>query len=210
MAQAVQARRLPGGCRYNRCSIAARFLAGMATCLTVHLHVRFPRFCRRLAMAVCVCAAATWAAAQSTSTAPEPHTVVERMLRNQQWAQAQAQAQSHLAQYPNDPKMRLLLSRVQMAQGDSDAAQQTLLALTLEFPELPEPHNNLAVLLAAQGRTQEALESLHKAVRQRPDDALALENLGDLYLSLALRAYGRAPSASASGKAQRIAPLLTP
>ena len=110
--------------------------------------------------------------------------------------------------------MRLLQSRILDAQGQLGAAQELLESLTLEFPELPEPHNNLAVLYARQGRTQDALDSLNKALLARPDYAVALENLGDLHLSQALQAYQRAsqsPAAAPSAlrKANAIAPLLT-
>ena len=110
--------------------------------------------------------------------------------------------------------MRLLKSRILDAQGQSAAAQELLESLTLEYPELPEPHNNLAVLYARQGRIQEALDSLNKALQARPDYAVALENLGDLHLNQALQAYQRAgkapsPPASALRKANAIAPLLS-
>jgi tetratricopeptide (TPR) repeat protein len=62
----------------------------------------------------------------------------------------------------------------------------------LSFPELPEPHNNLAALLARENRHEEALAALNAAIRARPDYALALENMGDLYLALAAKAYGQA------------------
>ena len=69
------------------------------------------------------------------------------------------------------------------------------------------------MLYARQGRTQEALESLNKALLARPDYAVALENLGDLHLSLALQAYQRASRSpatptSAGRKADAITPLL--
>ncbi len=138
---------------------------------------------------------------------------VERLIRNSQLERAQEISASHLKKSPQDPQMRLLGSRIQEAQGKVDEAVGTLQSLTLEFPELPEPHNNLAVLYARQGRTQEALESLNKALQARPDYGVALENLGDLHLSLALQAYQRAshaPAATAAvtRKAETIAPLL--
>jgi tetratricopeptide (TPR) repeat protein len=88
--------------------------------------------------------------------------------------------------------MRLLLSRIQTGLGQTQAAMATLLALTQSFPELPEPHNNLAVLLVKENRHDEALAALQAAIRARPDYALALENLGDLHLALAAQAYTRA------------------
>jgi tetratricopeptide (TPR) repeat protein len=88
--------------------------------------------------------------------------------------------------------MRLLLSHIQTGLGQTQAAMDTLRALTLSFPELPEPHNNLAALLARANRHDEALLSLQAAIQARPDYALALENMGDLYVALAARAYGQA------------------
>jgi tetratricopeptide (TPR) repeat protein len=88
--------------------------------------------------------------------------------------------------------MRMLLSRVQTGLGQTQAALTTLLALTQSFPELPEPHNNLAALLVIENRHDEALTALQAAIRAKPDYALALENLGDLHLALAAQAYARA------------------
>lgn len=138
---------------------------------------------------------------------------VERLIRNGQLERASQTSAEHLKKSPQDPQMRLLGSRILDAQGNSDEALALLESLTLEFPELPEPHNNLAVLYARAGRVQEALESLNKALLARPDYAVALENLGDLHLSLALQAYQQASQspaapASASRKASTLAPLL--
>lgn len=138
---------------------------------------------------------------------------VERLLRNGQLERAQQRSEQHLQTHPQDPQMRLLTSRIQQARGQFAQALETLQALTLEFPELPEPHNNLAVLYAREGRLQDAIDSLQRALQARPDYTQALENLGDLHLSLARDAYLRAgrspsPSASANRKAEAIAPLL--
>jgi tetratricopeptide (TPR) repeat protein len=76
---------------------------------------------------------------------------------------------------------------------------ETLQALTQEFPELPEPYNNLAVLLASQQRFDEALTALNLAVRARPDYSLALENLGDVHIALARQAFLKAQSLPTQG-----------
>lgn len=120
---------------------------------------------------------------------------VNRLIGASQWSQAQSQIDAHLQSRPTDPQMRLLQSRVQTGQGQTAAAIATLQALSLSFPELPEPHNNLAALLASQNRYAEALEALQAAVRARPDYALALENLGDVYIALAIEAYQKASAA---------------
>lgn len=120
------------------------------------------------------------------------YTQVNALVQNGQWAQAQALADAKLKTAPTDPQMRLLLSRIQTGLGQTQAAMATLLALTQSFPELPEPHNNLAALLVRENRHDEALAALHAAIRAKPDYALALENLGDLHLALAAQAYAQA------------------
>ena len=138
---------------------------------------------------------------------------VERLIRNGQLQRASQLVGDRLQQSPQDPQMRLLRSRILDEKGQSDEAITLLESLTLEFPELPEPHNNLAVLYARQGRIQDALEHLNKALLARPDYTTALENLGDLHLSLALQSYQRGlqvPGAPASlrRKSDTITPLL--
>lgn len=137
---------------------------------------------------------------------------VNRLVVAEQWAKAQAQAELHLKAQPTDPQMRLLFSRIQDGQGQTEKAMQTLQTLTQSFPELPEPHNNLAVLLARQNRFAEALLALQSAVRARPDYATALENLGDVYVALAMEAYQNAskalPSLSRTGQKRLLAEQL--
>ncbi|PVE09510.1 tetratricopeptide repeat protein [Limnohabitans sp. Rim28] len=128
----------------------------------------------------------------SASARADIYTEVNALVQSGQWQPAQALAESRLKTTPTDPQMRLLLSHIQTGLGQTQAAMDTLRALTLSFPELPEPHNNLAALLARANRHEEALQSLQAAVQARPDYALALENMGDLYLALAARAYGQA------------------
>jgi len=123
---------------------------------------------------------------------------VLRLIRAQNWAQAQALASQHLQTREQDPQMRLLLSRIQTGQGQTDAAMGTLLQLTLNYPELAEPHNNLAALYAQAGRFDDALSSLNRAILARPDYATALENLGDLHATLAQQAYERAAQAASA------------
>ena len=51
-------------------------------------------------------------------------------------------------------------------------------------PEAVEAHNNLGVLLAQEGRTEEAIESFQTALRIDPDDTAAYFNLGVTYVRL--------------------------
>ena len=58
-----------------------------------------------------------------------------------------------------------------------------------DFPELPEPRNNLAVLHAQKGEYAQARDELERAVATAPDYAVAHENLGDVYARLAAVEY---------------------
>lgn len=117
------------------------------------------------------------------------YSEVNEKIASGQWSAAQSLIDRQLQKQPSDPQIRLMQSQMQTAQGQTAQAMATLQALTQEFPELPEPYNNLAVLLAAQQRFEEALGALTQAVRARPDYALALENLGDVHVALARQSY---------------------
>ena len=130
--------------------------------------------------------------ALSTGARADLYSDVNRLIQSGQLEKAQQQVDQRLKTAPTDPQMRLLLSRIQDAQGQTQAAMDTLQGLTQSFPELAEPHNNLAALLARENRHADALISLQAAIKARPDYAIALENMGDVYAALASAAYGKA------------------
>jgi tetratricopeptide (TPR) repeat protein len=123
---------------------------------------------------------------------------VTQLLRSGQHAQALAKADQYLAAKPRDPQMRFLKGVVQAEMGRSADAIATFLRLTEDYPELPEPYNNLAVLYAAQSQFDKAREALEMAIRANPGYAVAHENLGDVYARLASQAYGRAQQLDAA------------
>lgn len=94
-----------------------------------------------------------------------------------------------LRDQPRDARLRFARA-VQLAEAGRQALALTAFTeLTQEFPELPEPHNNLATIYASRGELDLALNQLEMALRALPSYALAQENLGDLYLRLAERSY---------------------
>ncbi|MBU3543078.1 tetratricopeptide repeat protein [Polynucleobacter sp. MWH-Loch1C5] len=105
---------------------------------------------------------------------------------------AQSLIAKELTANPRNVQLRFLSSRIQLEEGQIDAAQKTLIELTQQFPELPEPYNNLAAIYAHKGQLEEAKEYLELALKVQPSFPTALENLGDVYTRLAARAYGRA------------------
>ncbi len=82
----------------------------------------------------------------------------------------------------------VLLSKL----GRLDEATKVFEALSNDYPESPEPLNNLAVLYAGQGMLEQARSSLLRAIELHPTHANARRNLGDLYLHLAMSSYQHA------------------
>jgi tetratricopeptide (TPR) repeat protein len=140
---------------------------------------------------------------------------VSRLTRSGQLAQALAKADEYLATRPRDPQMRFLKGVLQSESGRKSEAIETFTALTQEYPELPEPYNNLAVLYAGQGEFDKARVALESAIRTNPTYATAYENLGDIHAQLASQAYARAQqldtgNATVRPKLALIRQLLTP
>lgn len=123
---------------------------------------------------------------------------IERLHRTGQTVQALAQVDAALAALPADPSLRFLKAVMLSDAGRTAEASDLYLRLTQEFPELPEPYNNLAVLHAAEGRLEEARSALETALRNNPSYLTAQENLGDVYVRLAARAYERADARAPS------------
>ncbi len=101
-------------------------------------------------------------------------------------------ADKYLAGKPKDAQMRFLKSVVLADSGRSGESAALLQQLTQDYPELAEPHNNLAALHAAAGEYGKARAELEESLRLNPGYATAQENLGDVYAMLAGQAYAKA------------------
>jgi tetratricopeptide (TPR) repeat protein len=118
-----------------------------------------------------------------------------------QKAQAIALIEQALARVPDDLKLRFALGVMHMELGEREKAAAIFTRLTQDFPDLADPYNNLAVLHAAAGELDEARAALEHALRLQPEHAQGQENLGDVLMRLALRAYQRAQKASVAHSA---------
>ncbi|HYA19324.1 MAG TPA: tetratricopeptide repeat protein [Burkholderiales bacterium] len=116
----------------------------------------------------------------------------DKLFKQGDNAQALDKVNSYLADHPKDAKARFLLGLIYTEQNKSAEAIKVFTALTQDYPELPEPYNNLAVLYAAQGQYDKARIALETAIRTHPSYAIAHENLGDIYAKLATQAYDKA------------------
>jgi tetratricopeptide (TPR) repeat protein len=126
------------------------------------------------------------------SAQADDYADVSRLIRAGQYPEAQAKADQYLAGKPRDPQMRFLKGVIQSESGKPAEAITTFTQITQDYPELPEPYNNLAVLYAGQSQFDKARASLEMAIRTNPSYATAHENLGDVYARLASQAYSKA------------------
>ena len=117
---------------------------------------------------------------------------VQKLLASGKNVEALQKADQFLSGKPRDPMMRFLRGISLSQAGRAPEAITAFTKLTEDFPELPEPFNNLAVLYAQQGQYDKARTALEMAIRTNPSYATAYENLGDVYAKLASQAYSKA------------------
>jgi len=114
------------------------------------------------------------------------------MMRAGQLPAALAKVDVALSQHPKDAQLRFIKGMILSEQGKSADAINIFQKLTEDYPELPEPYNNLAVLHASAGNYDKARVALERAIRTNPAYATAHENLGDVYAKLASQSYDKA------------------
>jgi tetratricopeptide (TPR) repeat protein len=122
----------------------------------------------------------------------DEYAEINRLVRAGQLTDALSKVDQYLSTKPRDPQMRFLKGVIQTESGKPADAIATFSKLTEDFPELPEPYNNLAVLYAGQSQFDKARAALEMAIRTNPSYATAHENLGDVYAKLASQAYSKA------------------
>jgi len=117
---------------------------------------------------------------------------IDTLVRERKYDDALKRLDALLATQPRNVQARFLRAVVLADTGKSAEATSALEALTQEFPELPEPYNNLAVIHAAAGNYDTARTLLLRAIAVAPNYVTAQENLGDLHLAMAADVYARA------------------
>jgi tetratricopeptide (TPR) repeat protein len=117
---------------------------------------------------------------------------VERLIKARKYQDAINLINSQIKENPRNVQIRFIKARLQIELRQWDAAKKTLIEITQQFPELPEPYNNLAALAANQGNWIEARDYLELALKIRPSYAIASANLGEIYIRLGAQAYTNA------------------
>jgi tetratricopeptide (TPR) repeat protein len=117
---------------------------------------------------------------------------INKLLKQGQQVQALEQVDKYLADKPKDAQGRFLKGLILTEMNRLNDATAVFQKLTEDYPELPEPYNNLAVIYAQQKQYEKAKQALEMAIRTHPAYATAFENLGDIYSRLASQAYDKA------------------
>ncbi len=133
---------------------------------------------------LCILASGVWAATALDEA--------QALINDGRYEQALERLERHLKAVPQDAEARFARGLVLVKLGRTEAAISAFADLTRDYPQLPEPYNNLAVLYAQQGDYEKARDALEAALATHPSYATAHENLGDIYAALASAAYNRA------------------
>ena len=103
-----------------------------------------------------------------------------------------------------DVQLLFLKGRAQARSGQHEAASQTYREMTIQYPELPEPWNNLASEYVRLGQFERAEQALQSALASDPDYTEARLNLGLVQLMLAHESLSQAADLG-SGRARDMA-----
>lgn len=114
---------------------------------------------------------------------------VRALLARGDGAAALALADKATTANPRDVPLRFLQGVVLMDLQRNDEALAHFVKMTQDYPELPDPFNNIALLHARGGRLEQARQALESALRNDPAHRAARANLGQVHLMLALQAW---------------------
>ena len=160
--------------------------------------------CSALAAGLASASGSAMAASEMQELAAEFSPRVDQLLKAGHPAQALELADLGLEKNPRSAQLRFSRTVALERLGRTEEATKALRSLIAEYPEIPEPYNNLAVIEAGMGSLEEAVKLLDRALLLNPNFATAQKNRGDVYLALALESYeAAAPSLSSNTELQQ-------
>jgi len=139
-----------------------------------------PPRCLTLLLSMLLAAASAWA---------DDAADVQKLMHDGDLPGALARAQGAAKAEPRDAKVRFLEGVILLDLKRDDEALAAFQHMTEDFPELPDPYNNIALLQARAGKLDAARVALETALRNDPGYVVARANLGEVYLRLALQAW---------------------
>jgi tetratricopeptide (TPR) repeat protein len=135
---------------------------------------------------------AVWLATAASAARADEMADARAFIARGQLDAALQSASRAVASNPRNAQARFLLGVVLMDMARDAQAVVAFTELTQEYPELPDPYNNLALLHARQGRLELARQALETALRNDPNHRAAQANLGQIHLMLAVKAWEQA------------------
>ena len=181
-------------------------LPRLTRCLPLHAHTLL------LCCLMSVCSLG-WAQPGSGITGgPIDHNTVQQLMRQARHAEALVDAERFLTEHPRDPQMLFMRAKLLIDLRRTDDALDQLNSLVQQYPELPEPYNNLGVIHASRGQLEQAREAFEMALRNNPNYDVALENLGDVLLRQSRLAYEKSLQLNPTSKTlpRKLQALPTP
>jgi len=122
----------------------------------------------------------------------DDYSDIADLMRAGRLPEALARTDQALSARPKDAQLRFFKGIIQRDSGKANDAITTFTRMGEDFPDMPEPFNNLAVVYASLGQYDKARTALESALHTNPSYATAHENLADIYAKLASQAYSRA------------------
>jgi Flp pilus assembly protein TadD len=122
---------------------------------------------------------------------------VRALVTRGELVQALQRVQRAVQDKPQDAQLRFLHGVVLMDLLRDDEALALFTQMSQEYPELPDPYNNIALLQARAGQLEPARQALETALRNDPGHRRARINLGQVHLLLAVQAWDAAAATGA-------------
>ena len=125
----------------------------------------------------------------ATPARADEFTELRALLARGEAATALPRLEKAAAAAPRDAQLRFLLGVALMDLQRDEAALAHFSSMAQDYPELPDPYNNIALLQARAGRLEAARQALETALRNDPSHRAARLNLGQVHLMLAVQAW---------------------
>ena len=103
-----------------------------------------------------------------------------------------------LVEQQDNAKIQFLTAYAYQMDKQTDKARALYESLIKDYPELPEPRNNLAMIYLSMGQTNKASQLLIEALNTNSSYSTAYNNLGRIYRGIASETYRQAVSESNS------------
>jgi tetratricopeptide (TPR) repeat protein len=130
------------------------------------------------------------------SLAAESTQQLQLLIEQKKYVKAVLEGDDILQQDPTNVRARFLTAYAYQMIAKPEKAAALYQDLIRDYPTLPEPRNNLAMIYLEQGDYDGASQLLVSAINTRISYAIAYANLSQVYKGIASEAYRRAISQS--------------